>query len=487
MHSRAALPANELVGEPRLFSISEEQQLLQEAPFAALSEAMVSDLKSGTRTRKKSKLDDWRPGVAQDLSKDQIAMKTITIGCFSALLSNCQTEGAADLFVETIVARHSGREYEALQILIRAQVNAHNGLSEISLRDVMAALDEIKADIGQPITDLKWARSRCTEWNKILRSYFALDSEVIQGCEELLKAVVTVLREMRRVNVGQNKKLTREFQDAVKSSGLCDTLGVLTNPYEFREVNYPYIQLSEGLYHWRISFGAVHDSWTAKECQGPDTSGPYGSGNKEDYMKPRGKLRIPLAAFLAIASDERFVRQATASAENSFFPSSEFNFLFNWVRWIAPTIRAMRVGHNIDVKGWTSQMEDPAIWDIWVLWRDICDVRADGWDTDYNVANPLLRQLLRGAALERAHLKQVKEELLGDYRSPGGRKENSCAPDVRQAFFYKQARRPKDELDQLKGAKLTFAEDGDVLQTDNNLPVFSPAQLARVTSRKISA
>jgi len=222
------------------------------------------------------------------------------------------------------------------------------------------------------------------------------------------------------------------------------------------------------------------------------------------------QLRIPLAAFLAIASDERFVRQATASAENSFFPSSEYNFLFNWVRWIAPTICGMvcvqllfqilcvtdnmqRVGHNIDVKGWTSQMADPAVWDIWVLWRDICDVRADAWDTDYNIANPLLRQLLRGAALERAHLKQVKEELLGDYSSPGGKrdgKENSCAPDVRQAcancvgnpdlspnehctVFYKQARRQKDELDQLKGAKLTFAKDGDVLKPDNNVSRFA--------------
>lgn len=216
-----------------------------------------------------------------------------------------------------------------------------------------------------------------------------------------------------------------------------------------------------------------------------------------------------MAAFLAIASDERFLRQATASAENSFFPSGEFNFLFNWVRWIAPTIRAMvciqrlfqiicvtdnvqRVGHNIDVKGWTSRMEDPAIWDIWVLWRDICDVRADAWDTDYNLANPLLRQLLRGAALERAHLKQVKEELLGDY-CPGGKRdgnENSRTPDVRQAcancvgnsdlnpnehctVFYKQARRPKDELDQLQGAKLTFAEDGDVLKTDTNVSDFA--------------
>jgi hypothetical protein len=192
MHSRAALPANELVGEPRLFPVSEEQQLLQEDPFTALSEAMASDLKSGTRTRKKSKLDDWRPGVAQDLSKDKNAIKTIHDWVFFCTALKLSDEGAADLFVETIVARHSGREYEALQILIRAQVNAHNvclylccllhsaiqleqGLSEISLRDVMTALDEIKADIEQPITDLKWARSRCTEWNRILRSYFALD------------------------------------------------------------------------------------------------------------------------------------------------------------------------------------------------------------------------------------------------------------------------------------------------------------------------
>ena len=53
------------------------------------------------------------------------------------------------------------------------------GLKEFSLHDVMTVLDEIKADI-EPITDLIWARSRCKEWNSILRSYFALDSEEVR-------------------------------------------------------------------------------------------------------------------------------------------------------------------------------------------------------------------------------------------------------------------------------------------------------------------
>jgi hypothetical protein len=44
----------------------------------------------------------------------------------------------------------------------------------------------------------------------------------IQDCDERLKAVVAVLREMRRVNIGQNKKLTREFQDEVKVCGAFD-------------------------------------------------------------------------------------------------------------------------------------------------------------------------------------------------------------------------------------------------------------------------
>lgn len=127
-------------------------------------------------------------------------------------------------------------------------------------------------------------------------------------------------------------------------------------------------------------------------------------------------------------------------------------------------------------------MADPAIWNIWALWRDICDISAEAW-AEYDIENPLLRQLLQGAALERAHLKQVKEELLGDY-STGGR-QNTHAPDIRQAcmncvgnsdlrpdeyctVFYQQARRSKHELDQLEGAKLTFAEHGDVLKRDTN-------------------
>lgn len=51
----------------------------------------------------------------------------------------------------------------------------------------------------------------------------------IQDCEELLKAVVTVLREMRRVTVGRNEKLNKEFQDEVKVCGAFDCY--LHNPH----------------------------------------------------------------------------------------------------------------------------------------------------------------------------------------------------------------------------------------------------------------
>ena len=124
MHSRAALPADELVGEPRLFPEAKEQELLQRAPFRALREAIASDLKMGSaHTRKKTNLDDWRPGVAQDLSKDHNAISEIHDWVFFCTAVKLSDEGAADLFVTTIDARNTGREYEALRSVIRAQMN----------------------------------------------------------------------------------------------------------------------------------------------------------------------------------------------------------------------------------------------------------------------------------------------------------------------------------------------------------------------------
>ena len=72
----------------------------------------------------------------------------------------------------------------------------------------------------------------------------------------------------------------------------------------FREVDYPYIQLSEGLYHWRVSFGAVLEAWTPKEHQGQDTPGPYGTGNKEDYMDGRHKGKVTYLSTAVSRTDQ---------------------------------------------------------------------------------------------------------------------------------------------------------------------------------------
>lgn len=125
MLSRTALPADELVGEPRLLSLLEEQQLIQGPSFTVLWEAVASDAKSGTRTRKKVKLDDWKPGLAHDLSQDHEAMKIIHKWLLFCTALRLPDEEAALLFVETIATRYTGQENEALQILLRAQVKAH--------------------------------------------------------------------------------------------------------------------------------------------------------------------------------------------------------------------------------------------------------------------------------------------------------------------------------------------------------------------------
>lgn len=131
-------------------------------------------------------------------------------------------------------------------------------------------------------------------------------------------------------------------------TGLADTLEIITDPHTRREVDFPVIQLSDGFYHWRDFLGVIFDRWTWNlQIPQPGPSPARVNGKVRETQSQISvlnlvlQIRIPVIEFVNLMCDPRFIYSMTSSAQQVYFLSSLANWRFEFVRWVAPTIRSM--------------------------------------------------------------------------------------------------------------------------------------------------
>ncbi|KAJ6567666.1 hypothetical protein DFH09DRAFT_1314187 [Mycena vulgaris] len=227
-------------GVPRLHP--DDAEILRSAPFQETF-AVHFQAKALRSSR-------WLSELAARLTAWADRIKNWVLYCIAFELP---AEAAALLFVEVLWLRYQDSNAAALELLLKAQVRSFKELCrpEVNIHDQYDFVDS-GLDFPEILEDLKTdANRQCCNWNLNLQRFFSLGES-----EESVDVKYT----------GQ------VFLDAVKKSGLSDSLAIITDPHTRREVNFPAIQLSDGLYHWRDFLGEILHRWTPEQHR---SAGPF--------------------------------------------------------------------------------------------------------------------------------------------------------------------------------------------------------------------
>ncbi|KAJ7481507.1 hypothetical protein FB451DRAFT_1443772 [Mycena latifolia] len=477
-----------LYGTPRLHP--EDTQLFQCDPFQTVFGVQLQ--------ARASRSSLWQEDLAAEIAIEWA--DTIHSWVWDCIAMDLEQDTAALLFVRVLWLEYQGSDSAALELLLKTQVEAVKDSigPEVNVYDQHDFVDSnldlesiiLDADLLEIVTTQ--VQRQCSDWNLNLRRFFCLDSS-----EPLVDVTVTVAA----------------FIDAVKTSGLSDSLEIITDPYTRREVDFPIIQLSDGLYHWREFLGEILHRWTPEKYR-------CGPPLKEACW---GTTVIPPNTFVGIMCDPRFIASMTSSAQQVYFLSSLENWIFEFDRWVAPTIRSLRPANVPNVNTWNIER----------LFRDICDM--DLHDGQIESASPgwtAIKSVLLQAKEERLHLdrvnahvfrplavpavstrsdkrkpgrsatritkaailgsplpRNIKEERLQYDRDPYAKPSDNtisvcptCTHKDEQDRCVRRLhvkRLPEGDLEALRGALLTCAPPEDVLQQPGSKPakVVSPVSL----------
>ncbi|KAJ6537608.1 hypothetical protein B0H10DRAFT_1971716 [Mycena sp. CBHHK59/15] len=268
---------------------------------------------------------------------------------------------AVRLFIDVLWAQRQGRQYDALQLLVGAQVQSikavqfpkETNLVQVQINmqedtDMLGNLDhednfpsDPKDDISMVLDDYEDSDeysdesehsddptatllAQCIGWDHSLHIFFDTTSFANPQVErQALNNVVRALCEMRKIR-------DRTFSSdawccAFQQSGLCKLIEHIINPHFREEINRRHV----------------------------------------------------------------------------FFPSSEENWHFEWSRFILPTLRSMALH-------WTHPIDD---WDVYDLWRHVSEANFRTFQLESPGAGwEQLQFVLLQAQLEREHAKDVKRQ-----------------------------------------------------------------------------
>ncbi|KAJ7070523.1 hypothetical protein C8F01DRAFT_1106753, partial [Mycena amicta] len=187
--------------------------------------------------------------------------------------------------------------------------------------------------------------------NAVLRAYFRTTPTVTAA------QVVDAMRDGRAVGPGTYNRI--EFRQQVKSSGLADTLAMISDPAQRHEVFYPHT--SNAKYNWRKYFGVLLHKWTPPEGR---------EAGEEIYSWSNMGHKVDAVKFIEqVMAHPRFVDQLTVCPENACLLLGEDNFKVGWLHWGAATVKAITAANShLNIPG------VDAAWDLEDLWRHLCNV-----------------------------------------------------------------------------------------------------------------
>ncbi|KAJ7687189.1 hypothetical protein B0H14DRAFT_3534210 [Mycena olivaceomarginata] len=402
---KANVSVDAAFGEPRLRTYDDDAALVADT-FPDLEGLLVQKL-----SIKVTRSQTWHETFAKELVQDSERMDVVHGWIWYCIAFELEPVAAALLFVKVLCYRFQGCDQEALALLLRVQIETFKAQigTEIDLKDNSPPEVREGPHVSIPVLEafeanvVEDAMTRCSRWNIGLKSFFRLDPDSPDRGD--VKAAVTIMKEMREVRKARYRLGT--FADAVKNSGLAESLRVITDPHTRREVDFPAIQLSDGKYHWRDFLGVILYNWTPEENRIRPPQSP---------SSPSKKSRISVSAFIQLMCDLRFLASMTSSSEQVFFLSSLENWNFEFERWVAPTIRSMCWCHLPSVD----------LWDRVQLFRDICSTPvADGWLESCSPNWELVKEILVQAQAERSHLRHVNEQAFR-------RRKSTYSPKVKE-------------------------------------------------------
>ncbi|KAJ6591442.1 hypothetical protein B0H10DRAFT_1960768 [Mycena sp. CBHHK59/15] len=314
----------------------------------------------------------WQIQLFNDLTAGDNASQWIVF--IKAWVQHCiaiqlPLPSAVRLFIDVLWAQRQGRQYDALQLLVGAQVQSIKAVQvQINIQedtDMLGNLDHEDNFSSDPKDDISMVLDDYEDSDESEHS-----DEYSDESEHSDDPTATLLAQC----IGWGHSLHLFFDTtSFAQSGLCKLIEHIINPHFREEINRRHI----------------HYKSTPPEYRVPAT--PRGKGQK----------KVSLQEFLQGISDPRFTVAMYCHCQQVFFPSSEENWHFEWSRLVLPTLRSMALH-------WTHPIDD---WDVYDLWRRVSEANVrtfqlespgTGWEQ--------LQFVLLQAQLEREHAKDVKRQ-----------------------------------------------------------------------------
>ncbi|KAJ6630046.1 hypothetical protein B0H10DRAFT_2208187 [Mycena sp. CBHHK59/15] len=280
------------------------------------------DQHEGERSSRRSLV--WQIRLFNDLTTGDNASQWIVF--INAWVQHCiaiqlPLPSAVRLFIDVLWAQCQGRQYDALQLLVGAQVQSikavqfpkETNLVQVQINmqedtDMLGNLDhednfssDPKDDISMVLDDHEDSDesehsdeysdesehsddptatllAQCIGWGHSLHLFFDTTSFANPQAErQALNNVVGALREMRKIR-------DRTFSSdawccAFQQSGLCKLIEHIINPHFREEINRRHVQDSYKSFNWRAFLGEIHYKSTPPEYRVPAT--PRGKGQKK--------------------------------------------------------------------------------------------------------------------------------------------------------------------------------------------------------------
>ncbi|KAJ7758412.1 hypothetical protein B0H14DRAFT_2634719 [Mycena olivaceomarginata] len=230
----------------------------------------------------------WGPSLTDKLLHNADRLEKVHDWVWEMIQFELEPLAAATLFVQVSWARFQGFEKDALALLIQAQRDAFKTWHETFAKELVQDSERMDVVHGwiwyciafelEPVAAALLFVKGCDQEALALLLRVQIETFKAQIGTEIdlkdnsppepsqrgdVKAAVTIMKEMREVRKARYRLGT--FADAVKNSGLAESLRVITDPHTRREVDFPAIQLSDGKYHWRDFLGVILYNWTPEE------------------------------------------------------------------------------------------------------------------------------------------------------------------------------------------------------------------------------
>ncbi|CAK5273336.1 unnamed protein product [Mycena citricolor] len=402
------MPLSSLYGSPRLPSAEADLQLRERL----LSPQAFSSLRGGRRALSSTIAHLATMLMTQPENHPDI--QSWVLYCIGPV--NLTDAAAIKLFVEVQVWRAMESESMALDLLLQTQVCAAKNYVEPEISvDSVFNQDAENTDMGDAVLSALAAveptlqntersfQDLFLQWRAILARDFCLSQNPLSlHPDKSMKEVVEILQQLRLFKPSTYSQPA--FTQALKSSGLADTLLLIINPLTRREIDFPHIQDTDGSYQWKQRFGELLFLFTPEDARELVVTAP-----SETKPHDRKKTSRELSCIQNAMTDRRFAAQLLSTSTNIFFLSSQQTWCHNWDIWVLPTL--LSLGYS-----------DAATWDSTALYRRLVALQSPS-------VHPKVAAIFKRAASERA---LQKEAIHGSYRPAGSQSSKRSFSDRQQ-------------------------------------------------------